>query len=752
MEKKTTSQISPTLPFSPDALGPMQLVPLVEYAQDFWQRSIIFLDILRQSGNQQAEITSRPINAVLIYDFEFVLRGKKLPRPVNYALVRVIPPEGTEIDERKRPVIVIDPRAGQGPGIGGFKPVSEIGDAFKAGHPVYFIGFSAEPLEGQTIEDIAHAHTVFFEKVIELHPDADGKPFVIGNCQAGWHAMLAASMRPDLVGLVLTAGAPLSFWAGVHGANPMRYAGGLLGGSWLATLTSDLGNGIFDGSWLVANFDNLNPANTLWTKQYNVWKDPQKEENRYLGFEKWWGDFIELRGEEMKWMLENLFIGNKLSTAQVVTQDGTRLDLRDIKSPIICFCSKKDNITPPQQALDWIVDNYRDVDEIRKAGQTILYCFHETAGHLAIFVGTKIAAKEHAEFINLMDLIDCMTPGLYEIVITEKTEGEVGADLVAGDYNVRIEARGIEDILALGGNSPEDEREFATVARMAAVNESLYRTFLQPWVRALTTPQMARWLQDLNPLRLWYTLFSDKNPLMSGVEALAKEALAERTVPSLDNPFLAQQEQFSNSMIQALEMFGDFRDQMQEQLFHAIFGSPLVQAFYGISDSDGPPRPRPGHSPRIQAALEAEIARLKERLSEGGLLEAGARALVYICKPTHRVDARSFEVLHRLLAAHPDVTLSRFKAAVREQWAILTIDERGAIAALPDLAPKDAAGRSSLLSKIKEIVTASGELTTDGQRRLAEIGRLLDAGPAKPQAQAKRKEANAGKKADAQQK
>ena len=36
-----------------------------EYATDFWQRSLIFLDILRQSGNQQAEMTSRPISAVL---------------------------------------------------------------------------------------------------------------------------------------------------------------------------------------------------------------------------------------------------------------------------------------------------------------------------------------------------------------------------------------------------------------------------------------------------------------------------------------------------------------------------------------------------------------------------------------------------------------------------------------------------------------------------------------------------------------
>ena len=178
-----------------------------EYVTDFWQRSLLFLDILRQSGNQQAEMTSRPINAVLVYDHEVILRGTDLPRPVNYGLVRVVPPRGAVIDHTKRPVVVIDPRAGQGPGVGGFKPESEIGEGFKAGHPVYFVGFAADPVEGQSVEDVAHAFTMFLQKVIELEPKAVGKPFVFGNCQAGWHAIMAACMRPDLFGPIVSAGA-----------------------------------------------------------------------------------------------------------------------------------------------------------------------------------------------------------------------------------------------------------------------------------------------------------------------------------------------------------------------------------------------------------------------------------------------------------------------------------------------------------------------------------------------------------------
>ena len=109
-------------------------------------------------------------SSVLIYDSELVMRGDELPHPVNYSLLRVIPPEGVEIDDRKRPVFVVDPRAGQGPGIGGFKHFSEIGEAFKAGHRVYFAGFTYSPLDGQRVEDVARAYTIFLERVAELHP------------------------------------------------------------------------------------------------------------------------------------------------------------------------------------------------------------------------------------------------------------------------------------------------------------------------------------------------------------------------------------------------------------------------------------------------------------------------------------------------------------------------------------------------------------------------------------------------------
>lgn len=245
-------------------------------------------------------------------------------------------------------MVVIDPRAGQGPGIGGFHRESEIGDAMAAGHPVYFIGFAAAPREGQTFLDVVEGQARFFERVVELHPHSP-KPFAVGNCQAGYQTLMVAMLWPDLFGPVLMPGSPISYWQGVHGKNPMRYAGGLLGGSWLTALASDLGNGKFDGANLIANFDALNPGYAAFTKLYNVYKKVDTEGPRFLDFEKWWGDFILLNGQEIQALVDKHFIGDKLARNEIATSDGRLFDIRSVTSPIIVFTSLGDNISPPQQ-------------------------------------------------------------------------------------------------------------------------------------------------------------------------------------------------------------------------------------------------------------------------------------------------------------------------------------------------------------------------------------------------------------------
>src|SRR5271169_750549 len=105
-------------------------------------------------------------------------------------------------------------------------------------------------------------------------------------------------------------------------------------------------------------------------------------------------------------------------------------------------------------------------------------------------------------------MIDTLPPGLYEAVFESRDAGTANPDLVTGNWVMRCEARTLDDIRALGGNDAADERRFATAARVSEINLALYRTFTQPFVRALINPVTAEWLRELHPLRLQYSLFS----------------------------------------------------------------------------------------------------------------------------------------------------------------------------------------------------------------------------------------------------
>jgi hypothetical protein len=549
---------------------------------------------------------------------------------------------------------------------------------------------------------------------------------VIGNCQAGWAVMILASLRPEIFGPIIVAGAPLEYWAGVHGKYPMRYAGGLLGGTWLTALTSDLGGGKFDGAWLVQNFESQNPSNTLWSKQYNVFSKVDTEAERYLEFERWWGGHVNLNAEEIQFIVDELFVGNNLAAGRIKMSDGATVDLRNIRSPIVVFCSKGDNITPPQQALDWILDLYSDVDEIRAYGQTIVYTVHETIGHLGIFVSGGVAKKEHSEFSSNIDLIDVLPPGLYEATFEARGADTTNADLAIGEWVMRCERRTLDDIRAMGGNSPEDERRFATAARVSEMNLAAYKKFMQPWIKSMVTPQMAESMRKMHPLRMQYEAFSDANPLMKTVETAAEKVREQRKPTASDNPFVAFQETMSKQIVSALDKWRDSQEALSEALFLSVYGSPALQAAVGIDPQSTPSR-KPEMSAQYRARLEARIAELKSQISNGGLREAAVRGLLYVGSVRGMVDERSLEALRRVrsIDSGPRLTVAQFKAMVREQFFMLLLDQDAALAAIPKLLPQNADERRAGFAAIQDVLSASVAISGEAAMRLKRIGELF---------------------------
>jgi len=681
---------------------------LNEYLVDSTQRSIIFTDILRKRGNNYIKHIRSGQPPVLTFNYELILNAKNFERPVNYALVRISDrrrrddeaPDNVNRRQKtkerptkpKRPIVIVDPRAGHGPGIGGSKRDSEIGMALEHGHPVYFILFYTDPLPGQTMADVIVAMEKFIEKVVELNPYADA-PAMMGNCQAGWAAALVCADRPDITGPLVLNGAPLSYWSGVAGVNPMRYKGGLVGGVWVNSFFSDLGNGVFDGANLVLNFELLNPANTLWSKQYNVYANIDKEEERYLAFERWWGGFFMLNSEEIHYIVRNLFVGNKLERGELELREGQKISLKNIESPILVFASMGDNITPAQQALNWIPRVYSSVEDIKRHGQVIIYIIHKDIGHLGIFVAGSVAKKEHNEIIGNFDMIDFLQPGLYEMVI----EG----DVKSGKFNTSFEPRTFADIAAYDDGTA-DETDFSVVSKVSEANDNMYQLLVRPWVKLLTTELSAEIIRYMHPLRTQRYLFADTNPLMRPLKNIASIIRQNRKPAAEDNPFTAMEKTFSEYLENVLDIYRDYRDLSQEQLFQQIYGSDWLRRFFPPVQEE-PQKEIPEHE-------RADYDKRLLAMEEGGVAAGLIRVYMAVAKIGQHVKRQHFEIGNEIARTHKVLSKLRptqFKKIMHDQTAILQADEGKAIKALSVLI-KNKDDRMEALSIARRLCLVDG--------------------------------------------
>jgi pimeloyl-ACP methyl ester carboxylesterase len=671
------------------------------YLVDSLQRSMLFLDTLRQRGNDFLERNRAGLPPVLHFDYEMVMDGRHFERAVNYALVRIKPPQGVRVDKKLRPYIVIDPRAGHGPGIGGFKDDSQVGEALRAGHPVYFVIFFPDPEPNQTLLDVCQAEHEFVRRVREWHPDS-AKPAIVGNCQGGWAAMMLASSEPDDTGPIVINGAPMSYWGGAwsegEGDNPMRYAGGLMGGTWLASLFSDLGGGKFDGAWLVQNFENLNPANTFWDKYYHVYANADTEPPRFLDFERWWSGFYLMNREEIEWITQNLFVGNKLWTGGVKTGAGGVFDIRELKVPIILFASMGDNITPPQQAFNWVGDVYGSTEEIKARGQVIIGLLHEDVGHLGIFVSGKVARKEHKEIVQVMDFIEDLPPGLYGMEIHEQKSAN-GKPA----YDVKFVERRLEDVLPrLNRMKRMDEKPFEAVSAISEFNQRAYELFARPLVQAMATDYGAKLGRDFHPLRFQRWAISDVNPFLWWLPAAAQAVKQQRHALDADHPWRKREAMMSELNSAVLDLYRASRDTMSEATFFQIYGN-----LYSMYLADKPEERAPVaavEDPRELPVVQEALA----SIDQGGYAEATARASFLLARKGEPLPLSRLQLKHDLMADYKDLLPAIPRDQARrirgEQELIVRYEPQRAVETLPALLPH-AADRNRFLNLLERLMS-----------------------------------------------
>jgi pimeloyl-ACP methyl ester carboxylesterase len=687
---------------------------LPAYLADAWQRWVLFIDIMRRRGNNFVHHELEGCPPVLAYEYDVIVDGAKLERPVNYTLVAIHPPEGVKVRENARPYIIIDPRAGHGSGIGGFKSESEVGVALHGGHPVYFCIFTTHPTATQTLADVTRAEANFVREVQRRHPDSP-KPVVIGNCQGGWAAMLLAATNPDLTGPIVVNGTPLSYWSGNRGKNPLRYFGGLCGGVVPAMMMADLGNGQFDGANLVENFENLNPGNALWQKYYDVFAGTEKQSERYLEFERWWSGFYFMNESEIRWIVENLFVGNRLAHGGALLDSRMHVDLRNVRAPVIVFASHGDNITPPAQALNWITDVYSNVNEIKARGQRIVYTVHDSIGHLGIFVSAAVANKEHKEIVSTLKAIEAMAPGLYEMKIVDET-GE-GRDK---RFSIAFEERSIKDILALDSGR-DDEKAFAAVSRLSQLGAEVYSLTARPLVRAMSNEATARWRVNTHPLRVRRYLMSDRNPMLASIPAMAETVRANRVEAPADNPFRQWEKAGADLVTAWFDAARDLRDAWIETCFYTVYSSPLMRS---IGSAE---RARISQVAGTDLRAIPEVRQALAQIARGNFPVAVIRMLILLARSRKAVRRDRLERSNEMLtgqepfASLGEVTRTRI---IHQQSLVAEFEPEQAVATLPLLLP-DQGDRVRAVERCEYVLGSLEDMSDDTRKTFDQIRAVL---------------------------
>ena len=672
------------------------------YLRDASERALLTMDTLRKRGDIFIEHEEQGCPPVLAYDYEIVMDGRDQKYPSNYQLLKILPPEGMTIDNTQRPFIVIDPRAGHGPGIGGFKADSQVGVALKEHHPVYFVAFRRDPEPGQFLSYVTRSQAAFVREVIRLHPQAP-KPVVIGNCQGGWATLLLAASNNDLTGPVVINGAPVTPWAGKVGENPMRYNAGVLGGTWIPMMLSDLGGGKFDGAHLVQNFELLNPGRTLFRKYTDLFRDIDKGDQTFLEFEKWWGGFFLMNEAEIRWIVEQLFVGNRITKNEARLEPGRQVDLKAIKSPIIVFASHGDNITPPQQALNWIADTYADVNEIRVRGQRIIYMVHEQVGHLGIFVSSQIANKEHSEVASTLQNIEALAPGLYEMSIHDIVERDGKKH-----FTVSFDERTMDDLRALD-DGMNDEQAFAAVARTSEIQAQMYDALLRPWVKAAVTETTAELSRAAHPQRMSRALLATRNPVMTPLAAAAQKVKQDRHKANADNPFLAAESIWVQATEQMIDFYRDTRDMSYELAFYGFWATPWGRAFGKTHES----RRTLKTGDEIRGL--PEVAQALESMTQGGFVEAVMRMLVLMAENCHQVRRDRLERSSQVLTQdEPFKSLGAERRAriLHQQTIIASFEPVLAVDTLP-LLIEDPAERELAVLLVQYIPGSVAEMSAE---------------------------------------
>ena len=372
------------------------------------------------------------------------------------------------------------------------------------------------------------------------------------------------------------------------------------------------------------------------------------------------------------------------------------LDLRNIRSPIILFASMGDNITPTQQAFNWVADVYGSTDEIKARGQVIIGLLHQSVGHLGIFVSGAVAKKEHAQIVSVLKSVEALPPGLYGMQITE-TQDKDGKPL----YDVHFIERALEEVVARTNRANRvDEKPFQAVEEVSDFNQRAYELFAQPLVRAMSNDFTAKLSRELHPLRMQRWGLSDLNPWLGWLRYAAPLAREQRQPLAADSQARRMEGLMSEIVSASLDYYREMRDATSEAQFFQLYGNmfALYLADKHEAETSAAPAAEGRELPFVKDALAA--------IAEGGYPEALSRVAALLARRGEPLPLAKIALKAELAQDYKDLLPAlapdEWRRVRGEQEIVVRYERERAIETLPMLLA-DAGDRERFFAFIERL-------------------------------------------------
>ncbi|MCB0555765.1 MAG: class III poly(R)-hydroxyalkanoic acid synthase subunit PhaC [Phaeodactylibacter sp.] len=212
---------------------------------------------------------------------------------------------------------------------------------------------------------------------------------LLGVCQGGTFSLIYSALFPEKVKNLITLVTPVDF----------DNKEGLLF-KWAKDMDVDAivdgFGGIVPGDFLNTGFDLLKPMNK--TRKYLALPETMADQGKLMNFlrmEHWVADSPAQAGETYRRFIKEMYQQNKLVKGEFEL-GGRKVNLNNIKVPILTIYAKEDHIVPP--------DTTKPINELVSSKDKELMEF--PGGHIGVFVGSrsqKVLAPAIAQWLAERD-------------------------------------------------------------------------------------------------------------------------------------------------------------------------------------------------------------------------------------------------------------------------------------------------------------------------------------------------------------